>query len=117
MTDVFIIGGGPAAVSCALVLASAYRKEIASDKKITLVAHQKGSYLQDALLNNVYGIKPGTLGKELLRQSISQLQETYPHVEIINEEKVTEVIRQNYKSQSKTNENISWAKTVIEETN
>ncbi|HLV45869.1 MAG TPA: FAD-dependent oxidoreductase [Flavobacterium sp.] len=117
MTDVFIIGGGPAAVSCALVLASAYRKEIASDKKITLVAHQKGSYLQDALLNNVYGIKPGTLGKDLLQQSLSHLQETYPHVEIIHDEKVTEVIRLNDKFQIKTNENIYWAKTVVVATN
>src|SRR5690606_12756046 len=93
MTDVFIIGGGPAAVSCALVLGSAHQKTIASDKKITLVAHQKAAYLQDALLNNVYGIKPGTLGKDVLQQSLSHLQETYPHVEVILHEKVTEVIR------------------------
>src|SRR5690554_2108975 len=117
MTDVFIIGGGPAAVSCALVLGSAYRKEFASARKITLLAHQKASYLQDALLNNVYGILPGTSGKDLLHESLSHLQQTYPHVEIIHNEKVTEVIRLNAGFQIKTNENIYLAKTVVVATN
>lgn len=117
MIDVFIIGGGPAAVSCALVLGSAHQKEITAGKTITLLAHQKASYLQDALLNNVYGVPAASLGKDLLEQSLLQLQNTYPHVEVIQQEKVIEVVRLGDFFQIKTNENIYKAKTVVVATN
>lgn len=117
MIDVLIIGGGAAAVSCALVLGSAHKKAFVADKNITLIAHQKGSFLQDALLNNVYGVQPGTLGKDLLEQSASHLKEAYPHIDVCPNERVVEVVRLKEFFQIKTNDNIYLAKTVVIATN
>ena len=69
MFDVLIIGGGVSGMSCALVLGSAQKKPFMSTKKIGIFTHQKSSSLQEALFNNAYGIPPGTLGSELLKQS------------------------------------------------
>src|SRR5690606_41009444 len=49
------------------------------------------SDLESALLNNVLGLTPGTLGKEILEQGARQLADTYPGVVQIHKEKVTEV--------------------------
>jgi thioredoxin reductase len=76
MFDVFIIGGGVSGVSCALLLGSAHNKHFVSHKKIGILMHQRASSLQNAIFNNAYGIKPGTLGKDLLTESIVQLQES-----------------------------------------
>ena len=81
MFDVLIIGGGVSGVSCALVLGSAHKKAFVQDKKIGILTHQRTSNLQDALLNNVYGVPAGKLGSELLQESIEQLSTTYPHIE------------------------------------
>ena len=86
--DALIIGGGAAGLSCALVLGSAKPKSFASDKKIGLICHQKASHLQSALFNNVLGLKPGTLGEELLNDGKSHLKMLYPHVSVIEKEKV-----------------------------
>ena len=59
MFDVLIIGGGVSGISCALVLGSAKNKSFVNNKKIGVIAHQKNSSLQEALLNNVYGIALG----------------------------------------------------------
>lgn len=91
MFDVLIIGGGPAGMSCALVLGSAHQKPFVTPKKIGIFTHQKASYLQEALLNNVYGTAPGSLGKELMENSYEHLRTTYPHIEQIAQEKVQEV--------------------------
>jgi NADH dehydrogenase FAD-containing subunit len=91
MFDVLIIGGGVAGVSCALVLGSAHKKAFANNKKIAIITHQKTSSLQEALFNNAYGIPAGKLGSELLTESISQLQELYPHVSQIDGEKVIRI--------------------------
>lgn len=91
MYDVIIIGGGAAGVSCALVLGSAYKKPFAADKNIAIITHQKSSALQEALLNNAYGIAAGTLGVELLTDSLHQLQNLYPHVAQITTEKVLRI--------------------------
>src|SRR4029079_11518863 len=88
MYDVLIIGGGVSGVSCALILGSALNKTFVSDKKIGIIAHQKTSSLQEALINNAYGIIPGTLGSELLSNSLEHLNAVYPKIEQIVEEKV-----------------------------
>ncbi len=91
MYDVLIIGGGVSGVSCALVLGSAHKKPFALDKKIGIITHQKASNLQEALFNNAYGIPAGTLGADLLTQSVAQLKEQYPHVDQIENEKVLKI--------------------------
>jgi thioredoxin reductase len=91
MFDVLIIGGGVAGMSCALILGSAHKKPFMSDKKIGIIAHQKTSSLQEALFNNAYGISSGTLGADLLRESIEQLTELYPHITQIDSEKVLRI--------------------------
>lgn len=91
MYDVLIIGGGVSGVSCALILGSAKNKPFAIDKKIGIISHQKSSSLQNAVFNNAYGIVPGKLGSELLEDSLEHLQELYPHVEQIADEKVLEI--------------------------
>lgn len=91
MFDVLIIGGGVSGVSCALVLGSAHKKPFVVDKKIGVIIHQKTSSLQEALFNNAYGIASGTLGSDLLKTSINQLSDLYPHVIQIEEEKVLKI--------------------------
>ena len=91
MFDVLIIGGGVSGISCALVLGSAKNKPFATDKKIGIFTHQKSSNLQEALFNNAYGIPAGTLGADLMTQSIQQLQEQYPHIFQIENEKVMSI--------------------------
>jgi NADH dehydrogenase FAD-containing subunit len=91
MFDVLIFGGGVSGVSCALVLGSAHKKHFAADKKIGIIAHQKSSSLQEALFNNSYGISPGTLGSELLKSSLENLAQLYPHVQQIDGEKVIRI--------------------------
>ncbi|WP_174435337.1 FAD-dependent oxidoreductase [Psychroserpens damuponensis] len=93
MYDVLIIGGGAAGMSCALVLGSAKPKPFAADKQIAIVTHQKTSHLQNALFNNVLGLTPGTLGADILESGTKQLKQLYPHVEQIDSEKVTSVLR------------------------
>jgi thioredoxin reductase len=91
MFDVLIIGGGVSGVSCALILGSAHKKAFVNDKKIGIIAHQKSSALQDALFNNAYGIPAGKLGSELLTESLEQLQNLYPHITQIEDEKVLKI--------------------------
>lgn len=91
MFDVLIIGGGASGVSCALVLGSALGKPYATGKKVAILTHQKASALQDGIYNNAYGIAPGTLGSDLLAQSLEHLAALYPEVQQIATEKVMDV--------------------------
>ena len=91
MFDVLIIGGGVSSVSCALILGSAHKKTFAQDKKIAIITHQKASSLQDAIFYNAYGINSGKLGSEILTETTTQLQENYPHVIQIEDEKVVSI--------------------------
>ncbi len=91
MFDVLIIGGGVSGMSCALILGSAKNKLFVLDKKIGIIAHQKASSLQDALFNNAYGVPSGKLGSELLKESVFHLQELYPHIIQIPDEKVVKI--------------------------
>jgi len=117
MFDVLIIGGGVAGVSCALVLGSAHNKLYAQDKKIGLIAHQKASHLQDALFNNAYGIRPGTLGSELLQESLGNLSTTYPHVKQILDEKVIRIERETDHFVVFTNKSQFTSKIIVVATN
>ncbi|AUC82676.1 NAD(P)/FAD-dependent oxidoreductase [Lacinutrix sp. Bg11-31] len=91
MLDTIIIGGGAAGLSCALVLGSGLKKPFAEDKKVAIIIHQKTSHLQNALFNNVLGLKPGTLGKDILIDGIQQLTDLYPEVFQIENEKVNKI--------------------------
>jgi anaerobic glycerol-3-phosphate dehydrogenase len=51
--DTLITVGGVYGMQCALVLGSAKSKVFTTDKKIGIIMHQKPSYLQNALFNNV----------------------------------------------------------------
>jgi len=113
MFDVLIIGGGVAGVSCALVLGSAHKKVFVQDKKIGIFTHQRGGNLQDAVLNNVYGIPNGKLGAEVMQESLEHLQEAYPHLQQITNEKVTAVISFSNYYQIHTDDNIYEAKIVV----
>lgn len=113
MFDCLIIGGGVAGVSCAMVLGSAHGKPFMLDKNVGIIAHQKASMLQDALFNNAYGIAPGTLGSQLLNQSLKDLHQTYPHIQQIKEEKVVSIIENQACFLVTTNETIYEAKIVV----
>ncbi len=111
--DVLIIGGGVAAMSCALVLGSAKDKPFAKDKRIGIVLHQKASALASGLFNNVLGIAAGTTGKEILESGKKQLQETYPHITIIEKEKVYGVYDLVDSLIVKTNKKKYQAKNIV----
>lgn len=113
MFDCLIIGGGVAGVSCALILGSAQSKPFMLNKKVGIIAHQKASMLQDALFNNAYGIAPGTLGSQLLHQSLEDLNQTYPHIEQIKEEKVVSIVENQAYFLVTTNQTIYETKTVV----
>jgi len=89
--DVLLIGGGVSGVSCALVLGSARKKSFVADKKIGIITHQKNSSLQEAIINNAYGIPPSKLGSSLLSESIQHLSDSYPHISQIPDEKVLKI--------------------------
>jgi len=91
MFDVLILGGGVSGVSCALILGSAKKKLFVADKKIGIIAHQKNSSLQEALLNNAYGIAPNKLGSQILTESTEHLSQMYPHIAQIADEKVLQI--------------------------
>lgn len=111
--DVLIIGGGAAGMSCALVLGSAKSKPFAQHKKIGIIMHQKASALDGGLFNNVLGIRPGTTGKEILKQGKQQLADTYPHVEQIENEKVVQIAKIDSGFQVVTNKEAFLSKIIV----
>jgi len=113
MHDVLIIGCGVSGISCALVLGSAKNKPFVTDKKIGVIAHQKTSSLQEALLNNVYGIASGKLGSHLLSESIQHLSESYPHIDQIPNEKVLKIEGESTEFTITTNKNSYKSKIVV----
>ncbi|MFK8060366.1 MAG: NAD(P)/FAD-dependent oxidoreductase [Polaribacter sp.] len=111
--DCLIIGGGVSGLQCALVLGSALNKPFASDKKIGIIAHQKTSHLQNALFNNVLGLSPKTLGKDILIEGKKQLTNLYPKVQQIHTEKVLSVAEFNNGFIITTNKNEFFSKIII----
>ncbi|MFA9187039.1 FAD-dependent oxidoreductase [Flavobacterium magnesitis] len=113
MFDVLIIGGGVSGMSCALVLGSAKNKSFVSDKKIGIFSHQKASSLQDALFNNAYGIPAGKLGSELLSESTEHLNQTYPHITQIQNEKALRIEGEANNFTIITNKNSYKTKAIV----
>ncbi|WP_298901468.1 NAD(P)/FAD-dependent oxidoreductase [uncultured Psychroserpens sp.] len=113
MYDVLIIGGGAAGMSCALVLGSAKSKPFAEDKHIGIVMHQRTSHLQSALFNNVLGLTPGTLGSDILESGRAQLEHLYPHVDLIENEKVSSIIKSSDHFVITTNKSVYTSKVVV----
>jgi anaerobic glycerol-3-phosphate dehydrogenase len=113
MLDVLIIGGGVSGVSCALILGSAHKKAFAQNKKIAIITHQKASSLQDAVFFNAYGVPSGKLGADILTESTLHLQECYPHIQQIDDEKVLKVNHIAEAYEVVTNKQTFTAKTVV----
>src|SRR6218665_2358732 len=113
MVDVLIIGGGVSGVSCALVLGSAHKKAFVQDKTISIITHQKASSLQDAIFYNAYGIESGKLGADLLTESTQQLQENYPHITQIEDEKVMKVTPIANGFEVTTNKGVYASKIIV----
>jgi len=111
--DVLIIGSGVSGMSCALVLGSAKNKSFVVDKNIGIIAHQKTSSLQEAIINNAYGIAPGKLGAHLLTESIQHLSETYPHIKQIPVEKVLKIEGEFSDFTITTNKNTYKSKMIV----
>ncbi|QXP80268.1 MULTISPECIES: NAD(P)/FAD-dependent oxidoreductase [Winogradskyella] len=111
--DTLIIGGGAAGLSCALVLGSAKNKPFAQDKRIGIITHQKTSHLQNALFNNVLGLQPGTLGEDILQDGKIQLENLYPHIEQIENEKVSSIEKSEDYFTITTNAHIYKSKIVV----
>ena len=113
MFDLLIIGGGVSGMSCTLVLGSAKNKPFVTDKTIGIIAHQKNSNIQEAVINNAYGIPPGKLGADLLSESIQHLSETYPHITQIQNEKVLKIEGESPEFTITTNKNSYKSKMVV----
>lgn len=111
--DTLIIGAGAAGLSCALVLGSGIKKPFATNKKVGIITHQKTSHLQNALFNNVLGLKPGTLGKDLLEDGKKQLTNLYPEILQIEKEKVKSITDTPVGYTVVTNKNSYTAKSVV----
>lgn len=113
MFDVLIIGGGVSGVSAALLFGSAKDKSFMADRKIGIIAHQKASSLQNALFNNAYGIAPGTLGRNLLNSSLEHLQNLYPQITQIENEKVLKISGESGNFTITTNKNSYQSKIIM----
>ena len=111
--DALIIGGGAAGLSCALVLGSAKDKAFAKNKSVGIITHQKTSQLQNALFNNVLGLEPGTLGRDLLERGKQQLQTLYPQVVQVEKEKVTLIEKRDNGYIVHTNKNQYHSKILV----
>jgi thioredoxin reductase len=113
MLDTLIIGGGAAGLSCALVLGSGLKKPFAEGRKVAIITHQKSSHLQNALFNNVLGLMPGTLGKDILIEGVQQLTELYPEVLQIENEKVNGISKTTEGFLVTTNKKVYNTKRVV----
>lgn len=111
--DALIVGGGVSGMQCALVLGSALTKEYAKGKKVGIIMHQRSSHLQDALFNNVLGLAPKTLGKDILESGRSQLKKLYPEVSQIENEKVMAVLEEDEKYKVITNKKVYYSKNIV----
>lgn len=111
--DVLVVGGGVSGMQCALVLGSALSKEYAKGKKVGIIMHQRASHLQEALFNNVLGLVPGTLGKDILEEGKKQLAKQYPEVIQIENEKVVAVLDEGEGYKIITNKDEYTSKMVV----
>ncbi len=112
MYDLIIIGGGPAALSCALILGSAEKKDYMKDKKIGIIANQKASDMNAAILNNLYGVKQGVKGKDFLKKSLGQL-DMFSNIEKLNPVIVKSVLDKGDFYEIKAGRKTYKAKSVV----
>ena len=111
--DCLIIGGGVSGMQCALVLGSAKNKPFAASKNIGIIMHQRASHLENALFNNVLGLSPKSLGKDILTQGKDQLTTLYSSISQIEKEKVISVDEIEGTYFVNTNKNTYQSKIVI----
>lgn len=111
--DCLIIGGGVSGMQCALLLGSAKDRPYTADKNIGIIMHQRTSHLENALFNNVLGLSPKTLGKDILNDGKEQLTNLYPHIHQIENEKVISVDDYNETYIITTNKNTYKAKIAV----
>mgnify|MGYP000371488706 CR=1 FL=1 len=111
--DALIIGGGVSGMQCALVLGSAKNKPFAKNKKVGIIMHQRASHLENALFNNVLGLKPKTLGKNILSSGKEHLSKIYTHISQIENEKVVAIKNIDGVYSIKTSKKIYLSKIVI----
>ena len=78
-------------MSCALLFGSAKKLPFAKDKKIGIILHQRSSSLQNAIFNNVLGIPSNTTGMDILKNGKKKLQDLYPTISLIENEKVLRI--------------------------
>ena len=111
--DCLIIGGGVSGMQCALVLGSAKNKPFAIDKNVGIIMHQRASHLENALFNNVLGLPPKTLGKDILTEGKEQLSILYAEIHQIEKEKVISVDEVEGVFKVITNKNVYQTKIVV----
>ena len=111
--DCLIIGGGVSGMQCALVLGSAKNKPFVADKNIGIIMHQRASHLENALFNNVLGLSPKSLGKNILSEGKKQLAELYPEIYQFEKEKVLSITKSDDGYNITTTKNSYHSKIVI----
>lgn len=111
--DCLIIGGGVPGMQCALVLGSAKDKSFTNDKNIGIIMHQRASHLENALFNNVLGLPPKSLGKDILMQGKEQLSTLYPEIHQIEKEKVISIHEIKGFFKVITNKNVYKSKIIV----
>ena len=111
--DCLIIGGGVSGMQCALVLGSAKNKPFAIDKNVGIIMHQRASHLENALFNNVLGLPPKTVGKDILTEGKEQLSTLYAEIHQIEKEKVISVDELEGVFKVITNKNVYQSKIVV----
>ncbi len=111
--DCLIIGGGVSGMQCALLLGSAKDRPYTADKNIGIIMHQRTSHLENALFNNVLGLSPKTLGKDILNDGKEQLTNLYPQIHQIENEKVISVDDYNETYIITTNKNTYKTKIAV----
>ncbi len=112
MLDLLIIGGGPAAISCGLVLSSAKEKEYMQHKKVAMIAYNKARDLDVAVLNNLFGVPSNTKGKELIASELERLN-SFNFVEQLPQNPIEEISEKDGGFEVKTAENTYLAKEVV----
>jgi len=100
-------------LSCSLILGSAKNKPFVANKKIGILTHQKTSSLQEAILNNAFGIMPGKLGSVILVETKLHLTEMYPHIQQIDNEKVNKIQGEYPNFTVITNKNSCATKIIV----
>lgn len=112
MYDLLIIGGGPAAISCAMVLGSAASKPYMTDKKIGMIAHQKTADLNAAVLNNLFGVALGASGKAVAAEELDKLN-SFKNIEQLSKAPVEAVIEKEGYYEINTEDSSYQAKQVV----